>query len=347
MPLRDDILAPIDGPNPCGEDLSYDPVYDAIQEARREEAELPQGEWERPIKTADWAKVEALASEAIATRSKDLTLAAWLTEARLRREGFQGLAEGLGLLRGLLEEFWEEAFPELEDGDTDLRVAPLNWVGENLVIPVRSVPLTRSGIDHFAYEASTRVPTEEDARADSAKGDQRKEAIADGAPTPEEVESAFRDTPKPWYKKLAGGLESSLQELEALDRIGREKFGERDAPSFRRLKDALQSVQRDANRLLEWKLELEPDPVEVEAPPASTPAEQGAGSVDDAAVIGTGKGREATLPARKPVLSPRLERVQLPRPPGSSPARRGLPPPWRRRPASFVNRIPSTRRRIS
>ena len=47
MPLRDDLLTPIPGANPSGPDLRYDPLYDRIKEARREEDDVPQGVWKR------------------------------------------------------------------------------------------------------------------------------------------------------------------------------------------------------------------------------------------------------------------------------------------------------------
>jgi type VI secretion system protein ImpA len=45
MPLRDDLLNPIPGENPSGASLRYEPVYDKIKEARREDDDAPQGEW--------------------------------------------------------------------------------------------------------------------------------------------------------------------------------------------------------------------------------------------------------------------------------------------------------------
>ena len=44
------LLAPIPGDNPAGEFLRYEGTYDRIQEAREEEANLPQGVWERELK---------------------------------------------------------------------------------------------------------------------------------------------------------------------------------------------------------------------------------------------------------------------------------------------------------
>src|SRR3954462_6963890 len=103
MPLREDLLNPISEASPGGEDLRYAPVYDAIRESRRQDDELSQGVWASERKVADYAAVSKLAQEAIAKQGKDLQLAAWLTEALVKQEGFQGMREGLDLCRGLLE----------------------------------------------------------------------------------------------------------------------------------------------------------------------------------------------------------------------------------------------------
>jgi len=32
-------------------------------------------------------------------------------------------------MRGLLENFWDTLYPEIEDGDLQMRSAPVEWVG--------------------------------------------------------------------------------------------------------------------------------------------------------------------------------------------------------------------------
>src|SRR5262245_41027454 len=130
MPLREDLLAPIAGENPSGQNLRYAPVYDKIKEARRKEDPVAQGDWQRPLKEADYRLVIKLATDTLVKTSKDLQLAAWLTEAYTYQQGLSGLNDGLSLLRGLLENFWDTVHPEPEDGDLELRAAPLSWVGE-------------------------------------------------------------------------------------------------------------------------------------------------------------------------------------------------------------------------
>src|SRR5947209_20417417 len=113
MPLRDDLLNPIPGDNPGGENLRHAPVYDKIKEARREDDDAPQGDWQFKRKTADWGQVVKLSQEALATKSKDLQLAAWLVEGILNTDGFAGLREGLQLIKALLENFWDSLYPEV------------------------------------------------------------------------------------------------------------------------------------------------------------------------------------------------------------------------------------------
>jgi len=293
MPLRDDLLNPIAGPNPGGADLRYDPLYDRIKEARREDDDAPQGEWQHTRKVADWPQVIKLTSDAVATKSKDLQLAAWLAEAMLRREGFGGFRATVDAIRGLVDTFWDHLYPEAEDGDLELRAAPLEWMGTRLDLPVRFVPLNRAGHNHIVYTEARAIGSEADAEGDSSKQEKRALAIEAGKPTIEEFEKSFADTPKAFYKQLAADLDGTLASLQALDELGREKFADA-APGYRRLREALEEIQRAARQLLARKLELEPDPVEAVAADA-TPAAHAGGAASP------GAGASGGMLAAEPV----------------------------------------------
>jgi type VI secretion system protein ImpA len=260
MPLRDDLLAPIAGPNPAGADLRYDPIYDKIKEARREDDDIPQGDWQQDRKTADFAAVVKMAGETIATRTKDLQLTAWLTEALLKREGFAGLRDGLGALTAMLDTFWDTLYPELEDGDAELRAGPLEWVGSRLDVAVRTAPVTRAGYGLLKYRESRTVIAEDVARDDFDKGKQREAQLAEGKLPPEEFDKAFAATPKAYYVSLVADLDGALAAVATLDTMADEKFGG-DAPSFGGLRSALTDVRHLAVQLLDRKRETEPDPV--------------------------------------------------------------------------------------
>ncbi len=281
MPLRGDLLNPIPGPSAAGTDLRYDPLYDKIKDARREDDGGPLGDWQRPRKAADFALVAKLAGDALATRSKDLWLAAWLTEAQLIREGFAGFRSGLELLRSLLSEFWDVVHPAIEDGDAEIRTAPLAWVGLTLGPAVRSVPLNGSGHDFVAYREARAIGYESDAANDPKRNEARQQAIQGKKPTAEDFDKAVEATPKAWYKALAADLDECFAGIAALDALGREKFADA-APSYARVEEALGDVQRVVRQLLARKLEVEPDPPEAVLP---APPERGSGDglVEDTA----------------------------------------------------------------
>ncbi len=267
MYLREDLLEPIPGDNPAGIDLRYEPVYDQIKVARTEEDDIPQGDWARERKTADFPRVIELAQEALATQTKDLQLAAWLAEALLRVHGFQGFLEGLKLIRDLIASHWDHLYPELEEEDAEFRATPLEWLGHYLDFAARSVPLNAGGHSLLDYMVAQAVGYESPDQDKKAK-DARQSAVDDGKLTPEEFDKAFEATPKAWYKQLTASIAACLETIDALDKDGDERFGD-VAPSYSSLKGTIGEVQRVALKLLDRKLELEPDPPEAEPMPTS------------------------------------------------------------------------------
>ena len=260
MPMRDDLLNPIPGDNPGGADLRYEPIYDKLKEARREDADVPAEGWEKPRKLADWPAVIKLAGDTLATKTKDLQIAAWLTEALLHRDGFAGLADGLILLRELEERFWDHLHPLPDEGDLEVRAAPLEWVGTRFDLAVKSVPLNKTGHSYLQYKESRGVPGEKEAEQDAGKGAARQEALADAKLPPEAFDKGFEATPKAWYRQLAGDLDGCRRNLDALDQVSAQKFGD-VAPNLIPLREVLEEVERTAQGLLARKLQLEPDPV--------------------------------------------------------------------------------------
>ena len=243
MPLAASLLEPIPGASPCGENLYYASIYEKVKEARRQEEDVPQGEWRYEVKKADYPLVIKLTTDALASKSKDLQLAVWLTEALLHQQGIPGLDDGLSLLRGLLEQFWDGLYPELEDGDAEMRAAPLAWVGVRLGDAVRSVPLTKSGLDCLRYKESRGVPTEADASASEAKAQARETAIAEGKLPPEQFDAAFDVTPAEFTENTRQALDSALASLQTLGELSDEKFGD-VAPNFAPLRTALEEMRQ-------------------------------------------------------------------------------------------------------
>ncbi|TMH43371.1 MAG: type VI secretion system protein TssA, partial [Betaproteobacteria bacterium] len=64
------LIAPIANDRPAGDWVPD--VHAAIEQARRSDDDLPQGDWKRATKVADWRGVITIATEALRTRTKDI-----------------------------------------------------------------------------------------------------------------------------------------------------------------------------------------------------------------------------------------------------------------------------------
>ena len=300
MPLREDILTPIAGDSPGGIDLRYDNkllIHDKIKEARREDDELAQGDWQSQRKTANFPLVVKIAQDSIATVSKDLQLAVWLAEGLLRTEGFAGLRAGIGLCQSLLTDFWDNVYPGIEDGDRELRARPLNWLGSMLDLPLRSSPITSSGYSTLVYKDSRKVGYEDQVKTDKERAARAKE-IAAGKTAPEVFDKAFADTPKAFYLQAEKDLDGCLAALESLEKLCDERF-EDDAPSFGKLKASLTDVRQVVHGLLQKKREKEPDPVEP-TPSAQDAADDAQSTLDETAGGGVPMGSFAAISSAEP-----------------------------------------------
>ncbi len=266
MPLPSELLNPISNAKPAGENLQYAPVFDKIKEARREDDDVPQGDWARVRKVADWPLTIRLINEALATKTKDLQLTAWLAEAMLRREGITGLREVLDLNRALLENFWDHLYPELEDGDAEFRAGKLQWIGDKLESAVKQVALTRTGLNWYQYRESRAVGTEEAADTEERQT-ARQQAIAEGKIPAEQFDKDFDTSPKTFYVNLEAAFDGTLESLALLGEVCDVKFGD-VSPSFATLRTVLEEVRQTVHSLLQRKREKEPDaPVAMAMPP--------------------------------------------------------------------------------
>ncbi|HEX8713578.1 MAG TPA: type VI secretion system protein TssA [Terracidiphilus sp.] len=257
MPLRDDLLNPISGANPSGVNLRYDRVSDQIKEARTEGEASVLGDLATP-KKADYKLVIKLAGEALATKSKDLQLAAWLTEAEVKREGIGMVDPCLKLMLDLQQQFWDTLYPEVEDGDVGMRAVPIEWACNRIADMLREAPITKDGLNFYQYGESRRVGYEADIGYDDNKAEARRLAVEDGKLTGEEWDKSFGSTPKAWYVAMDEAMRSSMETVETMQAFCEEKYGD-DGPAFGKLRTALEEVGAVVSRLLNEKRKIEPD----------------------------------------------------------------------------------------
>ncbi|MDR2417315.1 MAG: type VI secretion system protein TssA [Holosporales bacterium] len=140
------LFEPFAGEHPAGLPLYYEPIYDSIREARREDDQnLSQGIWETSFKKADWHQVELLCYEALTKQSKDLQIALWLVESWVMQRGWPALVEGFLFLRDFSEAHWTTMHPKIAtDGTMEHRLSPLFLFAEKMPSRLVLLPLGTS-----------------------------------------------------------------------------------------------------------------------------------------------------------------------------------------------------------
>jgi type VI secretion system ImpA family protein len=279
-----ELLAPIEGNDPSGADLRRSPTYDQLKELRREDdSSIDHGIWQTEPKVANWDGVINLGVEAIQGQSKDLRIAAWMTEALLAKYGPEGASRGFTLMAALVENFWDDLHPAIEDGDVESRLAPLEWINTKLSLRLKGMPLTASSIGEarvFSWADHERAALYD--RSGTKKGE--------GGITSADVMTAALMTPYEFYKALADGLQAVMTSVVALESAVDQQTGETHS-SLWQFRDTLGQIQAFVVRALKERGE---ESLEVEEP------------MDDSVIdlsVGGGEGLKAPTAVRGPIKS--------------------------------------------
>ncbi|HEX4351542.1 MAG TPA: type VI secretion system protein TssA [Polyangiales bacterium] len=156
------LLEPIAGDAASGPDLEYDPAFltleRTIELAYADRAVGPESDESSP----EWRPIAEQAL-ALLGRTRDLRIAVTLTKAWLNLRGVHGLARGLSLLHGLVEQHWPGVHPRLGlDGDDTgiMRVNALRSLcdSRSVIAPLRSSPLVSApGLGSFCLRDLEKV----------------------------------------------------------------------------------------------------------------------------------------------------------------------------------------------
>jgi type VI secretion system protein ImpA len=231
------LLQPVSPEAPCGTDLEYDPAFLELERSSQGKPEQQMGSTIVPAQEPDWKDVSNKAL-ALLTKTKDLRIVSRLVRGLLNTEGLVGLADGIAVMRGLVENFWDGVYPKLdpEDGnDPTFRVNILMGLcdGTAFIDRIRAIPIvTARSFGRFSL---------------------RDMAIASGElppipgvepPTSSAIDGAFNECPVPALQGTLDTLQSAIQGLVAIEAFVGERVGASSGPNFAKLTDVLRSAEK-------------------------------------------------------------------------------------------------------
>lgn len=236
----DSLLAPIDGDSPVGADLEYDAAFLALERAATPKAERVMGDDVKAAEEPDWSSVVDMSTTLLA-RSKDLRVAGHLATAWLRTAGMPGWAAGMGLVHGLLENFWDNVYPQLDaedDNDPTARV--------NAVLPLASLSGALGYVQNTPFVQSPRLGRFSLRDLRIANGELKPSATADGdaaAPSLTEIEACCMDCADEELTATATAISQALEHVHAFDRIFTDQIGTQ-GPDLKPLLTDLQELDK-------------------------------------------------------------------------------------------------------
>lgn len=235
--LAEALLAPVSPGTPGGSDLAMSPDLDEIRGARKgEDGDLSQGDWVRELRTPQWSRVRELCETILRERSKDLQVACWYAEAMTTLEGFGGLAQGLRVVEGILERYWDTCHPALEGGSAEERVGRIEWLDGNLALAVKQIPLTAPAAGGYSW-----LKWEESLNVDNLglRNPQAKEdAIGEGKVPGDVFQKSVTASGPHFYDALQGRAREALDAGEALQAALDRRLGN-DGPGIEALTGAI------------------------------------------------------------------------------------------------------------
>ncbi|NQT37025.1 MAG: type VI secretion system protein TssA [Planctomycetes bacterium] len=288
----DRLLGPIPGDNPAGvalrEDFSPTSEYHAMKDARAaaraaERNVVWDDDEDAYAEPPNWRPILELGPKILAEQSKDLEIAAWLTEGLLRRHGFAGLRDGFRLARELVERFWDHLYPVPDEDGMATRVAPLaglNGVDSEgvLINPISNVPLTDEGtfraLNAADYQQAQDLERTEDP-------DRRAQRIDQGAASMQMFDRAVSETAPEFFRALAEDLQQCCDEFDkmgaALEAIcPNDSSGYSVAPPSSNIRNALQACQ-DTVQQIAGHLLVDPEAEEGADGQGSSPGDGASG----------------------------------------------------------------------
>ncbi len=231
------LLNPVSDETPHGEDLEYDADFLELERLAQGQPERQMGQSVIAAEPPDWRQVRERASDLFA-RSKDLRLASLYLQSAIALDGLNGLAQGLTLVRELLNQFWDGVYPQLDaddDNDPTIRINALNALSaEPVIVLLREASITRSR----AFGAVS-------IRAALNAADLQR--FSSETLSPEQLRGAFLDTDAELLDSTRVVLDEAAAALADIEGLLSDRVGSAQSANLESLKQVLRHTRQIFN----------------------------------------------------------------------------------------------------
>jgi len=280
----DVFLKEINAELPCGEDLEYDPDFIALEQAIQGKPEQQIGDVIQEAEPPNWKVVRKLA-EQLLTRTRDLRVLICYLRALIALKGISGLVIGLELLQKLIENFWQNIYPQLDPDDNNDPTERVNILMslcdfDTFLKPLKKMPL----VDSRSFGKFSLWDIHLAEGIISSNDPEIK------IPELSSIDGAFQDCDVEQLKSNAKALTDSLQYLDKLEEFVTDQVGIDNAPNFSDLRkllteidDAFSKQIAQQNNIKELVDESKNEP-EITASPINFPVENVSNSAQISAI---------------------------------------------------------------
>lgn len=274
LPTKESFIKAFSDTDPVGPSLRYESAYDTIRLSRQEDdPRLSMGVWETDLKKADWVTVEDLCIDILTTKSKDLQIALWLTEAWTAKDGFEGYIRGVEIITDLCSTYWDTIHPQIQGDDVESRSLLFEWMDTALSNRLLLVPITRSSYNEtsfgIGYYKSVIHLEAIQKRPQSGKPSPTVDP-SKMLGTLEEFEKSLDQTPDAYLEAIIMNVRTATQTTQSLKELLNPLLGS-TSPAFSLILPLLQEI----DRLLKGKIQKRQPKTEPELSTLSTEGSPG------------------------------------------------------------------------
>ncbi len=233
------LLTAVSEEAPAGSDLEYDPLFSEMERASEGKAEQEFGDTIVPAEDPDWRELKNKALQVL-QQSKDLRAAIYLTRALIHTDGFAGFSDGLELIKGYINQYWESLHPQLDPEDNNDPTIRINTL-INLCDPfdtlaaVNKTPVVTSNVmGNYSYRdiqiaTGSLQPTDAD----------NQEIALD------QIDAAFRECPSEQTQQTLSHIRQAIECVNAIESQLNERVGIDQAPDLQSLVDHMKLLEKE------------------------------------------------------------------------------------------------------